>query len=270
MIGNINETAQTLQQLNIKVASFKDIPIEERLKFPKSKCILPISLNLYNNKKDFFSSSFYSTIKLVSKKFEYITILIGDSLYRHTLKFNYPNKTDLELKKIAIDAGDAWLEQNSLAFQQLDPYKYCIIRWENVINHQEFNNKYELVLNLYNSDPEYKEAIDSTAREYLNRVYNRKEEEIKLLNGEQQVEEIERLRNKNYEFNFNSCIEYLIEECTGMCLHSTSPFARNEYEVYPTKRTPALAMTYDKLIKPNDPDILKSVCLRFKKKEIKE
>ena len=122
-------------------------------------------------------------------------------------------------------------------------------------------------MNLYNSDAEYKEAIDSTAIEYLNRVYNRKKEEIKLLKGEQQVEEIECLRKKYYELNIKCCIDYLIEECTGFSLYNTPPFARHEYEVYPTGRTLALAMTYDKLIKPSDPDILKIVSLRFKKKK---
>ena len=61
---------------------------------------------------------------------------------------------------------------------------------------------------------------------------------------------------------FQLCLDYLIEECSVMCLWTEKAY---DFEVYPSGRNKAMAATYEYLIKPHYPDYLRPVALRFKK-----
>jgi hypothetical protein len=244
-------------------ASFAGCPISDRKLFPISRCILPISIM---QKKEHEAHRFEATMKLVNSSFKASSLLIVDSLYRYTLKIDYPHETERALTKMATQAGDDWLERNAMALKQLTiPYR--IIRWNECLWRDDFSEQYDIINKLYNSDLVYRQAIDSTAEEYLTRQMNNfANTDVELLRSKQSAEEICRTHsNFNYDHAFSCCVNYLKEECAAMCLYSKPPFKEHEFEVYPTGRATALAITYERLIKPFYPNLLKPVSIRFKK-----
>lgn len=188
---------------------------------------------------------FYATLQLMNASFKSCTLLIVDSLYRHTLKINHPQVEDNVLWKEAITAGISWLKRNQGACQLLT-IPHQIIHWEECLNHADFSKQYRIISNLYETDILFREAIDQNAKQYLDRYLHRGEKAVEF----------------NYQQANACCVDYLKEECAGMCLWVDGQY---DFEVYPTGRSPALAMTYERLIQPSYPTLLKPVSLRFKK-----
>lgn len=62
-------------------ASFRENPVEERKRFPQSTCLMPISVGqtIHEGEK------FKAVIKLINKSFKACTILVDDSVQRHTI-----------------------------------------------------------------------------------------------------------------------------------------------------------------------------------------
>lgn len=227
------------QSDKIVKASFAGCPISDRKLFSQSKCILPISIM---GRKEHEGNRFQATMKLINNSFESCALIIVDSLYRHTLKIDHPNESTTVLYNKAKEAGTSWLERNINAYSQLSiPYK--IIRWNEYLNNPKFSQQYTIVSDLYNKDMQYKQSIDDSVKEYLKRQLNNKN-----------------IVNFNYEEASECCINYLIEECAAMCL-----YGEYEFEVYPTGRTTALAVTYERFIQPFYPNLLRPVAIRFKK-----
>lgn len=232
-------------------ASFAGCPVSDRKLFPISRCILPISIM---QKKEHEGARFAATIKLVNASFKACSLLIVDSLYRYTLKIDYPHETENALTKMATKAGDDWLVRNIAAYKQLTiPHR--IIRWRECLDRDDFTEQHRIINRLYDGDLTYRQAIDATVEEYLTR-------QMKTLTD---TDESRKTHSFNYDHAFNCCVNYLKEECAAMCLYSKPPFKEHEFEVYPTGRATALAITYELLIKPLYPNMLKPVSIRFKK-----
>ena len=235
-----------LQHERVTKASFAKCPISDRKLFSKSKCILPISIM---HRKEHDDKRFAATMKLVESSFEGSALLIIDSLYRHTLKLDYPYETETTLSNMAITAGDEWLSANKDAYHKLSERNVCkIIRWNECLSQTMFSQQNKTINDLYNNDQSFKESINSTAEEYLCRQ--------RKANGK-----------LSYDYNhaFTCSVNFIKEECAAMCLYSTSTLGQYEFEVYPTGRPAALAATYEKLIKPLCPNFLRPVGIRFKK-----
>lgn len=227
----------------ITKVSFKRCSPSEKQLFSKSNCIMPISVG----QKMHEGEKFYSTMKLINASFQECTILVDDSIQRHTMKIQNDQEEDI-LHQLANQAGDNWLTRNSISYESLDiPYK--ILRWDDWLNHTKYSQSYEQISSYYQNNTEYRNELNKSIVEFLAR-YVQKPENI----------------NFNYEKAFNCCIDYLMEECAVMCLWAESAYL---YEVYPTGRNRAMITTYEMIIKSAYPGYLKSVSLYFEKSSTK-
>lgn len=237
-LGSLSKTSLSVKRTK---ASFAGCPISDRKLFHQSRCILPISIIGH---KEHEGERFSATLTLVNSSFKACTLLIVDSLYKYTLQIEHFDKDDVLLHQMAIDAGDSWFTRNASAYQKLT-IPHNVIRWDTYRNHPNFKNWMKIVSNLYDSDVEYQSIVNHNAEQYLTRYLNRATG--KTLDDNQAL---------------IACVDYLKEECAGMCLWAEDGY---QFEVYPTGRCPAMKITYERLIKPLYPEFLKPVAIRFKK-----
>ena len=227
--------------LNTK-AYFKKCPVIERQRFKQSSCIIPISvgqqLEVHEGEK------FAATLEIVNASFKRCTLLIDDTVQRHTMRI-FSSASEDVLYKEALLEGDDWLERNATILQNLN-IEYNISRWSDWLNHPNYLSQHEIVTELYNKDHQYKQSIDTSINEYITRVLKR------------------RLIKFDLELAFNCCLKYLLEECTIMCLWSQENY---DFELYPSGRNQAMKATYEHIIKLNNySGKLVSVSLYFRKK----
>lgn len=230
---------KTLDEKILK-ASFKDCLINDRKKFFQSKCIIPISVGqpIHEGKK------FLAAMKLINASFKSFTLLIDDSVQRHTMgiESNYP---DDYLYKLALQEGDEWLKRNQFVLNQLT-IPYNIMRWDDWLISDKYQESYLKVKKIYLENEIYRNAIHANIDSFLTRYLARISVTSKV----------------DQKRAFGLCLDYLLEECAVMCLWVNSKY---EFEIYPSGRNEAMTATYEYLIKPYFPNLLKPVALRFKK-----
>ena len=221
-------------------ASFAGCPVSDRKLFANSSCILPISMS---GSREHEGHRFSATAELINASFKSCTLLIVDSLYRHTLKIDSPDQDNTTLYNRSMQAGDDWLERNKTIYTKFSiPHK--IARWDDYLQNSKFGIHLNAISDSYNSNEEYTTAINTSIEQYLARHTSK------------------RLGNDyNYQVIFDYCRIYLQEECAVMCLLLEEKY---NFEVYPNNRTEALTMTYNRFIKPFYPDLLRFVRIRFK------
>jgi hypothetical protein len=220
-------------------ASFRQNPPEERKLFPQSTCLMPISVGQTIHE----GAKFKAVIKLINFSFKHCTILVDDSVQRHTIGIKINASRD-ELYQLAVNEGDSWLKRNELAYKQLT-IPFIIMRWDDWFNNTHFNESYKRVQQQYNENILYKNAIDANIDDFLSR-YLKDTQNITI----------------DYNNAVNLCLDYLLEECAVMCLLTDKLY---DFEVYQSGRNKAMAATYEQLIQPWYPNYLKPVALRFKK-----
>jgi hypothetical protein len=213
---------------------------EEEFKpyFKESTCLLTISVGQEVHEGE----KFLSTIDLVNGAFKHCTILVDDSLQRHTMQINQPASPD-GLYNLSISEGDSWLERNKFIYSRLTiPHK--IIRWDDWLFHPKYKQYHKQISQLLDTDSNYKNAFELTIREFLERYQNRTP-----------------LCQSEYTRAHQLCTEYLKEECTALCLWIKGGF---NFEVYPGKRNYAMTATHEIFIKPQFPNLLNPVAIKFK------
>ena len=217
---------------------FKQCAASDKKMFPQSKCIMPISIGV----KIHEGEKFLATMQLINASFQSCALLMDDSIQRYTMKIDEPYLTLDDLYIKAIQKGDEWLERNKQAYENLT-IPYDIIRWEDWRTHKDFDKSYSNIEALYNADEQYKHAIHATIEDFLSRY-------------------VIRMVKSNFDrmHAFDCCLQYLKEECAVMCLWAQEKFA---FEVYPSGRSKAMRATYEKLIQPVYPNLLKSISLYF-------
>ena len=220
-------------------ASFRGNPSEERKLFPLSTCLMPISVGqrVHEGKK------FEAVIKLINSSFKSCSILVDDTVQRHTIGILNNAGSD-KLYQLALAEGDAWIERSKDLFNQLT-IPYDIRRWDDWYNHPDYPSSLCRVNKEYADNILFRNAIHDNIDDFLTRF---------LIGISQAKVDSERA--------FNLCLDYLLEECSVMCLWTKGLY---DFEVYPSGRNKAMAATYEYIIKPEYPDLLKPVALRFKK-----
>ncbi len=218
-------------------ASFRECPLKDRKEFKHSHCLLPISIgqSVHEGKK------FLATLKLINASFQRCTILVDDTIQWHTLKIDYPDNSKEVLYRLALLKGGFWLKQYEYAIKALE-IPHNILRWNHWRTHPNFGKKFSMIEDLYGTNSRYREAINLNIADYLARHILKE--------------------NFNYEQAFACCLDYLKEECAVMLLWTEGLY---DFEVYPSGRNRAMAATYEYLIKPEHPQLLRPVALRFKK-----
>lgn len=242
LAGNLYCARNPMLSIENKIikASFRECPISDRKQFKQSHCLLPISIGqaVHEGRK------FLATIKLINASFERCTLLVDDTVQWHTLKIDHPQSSKEMLIQLAHLEGNSWLERNMSAIKSLD-LAYTIVRWSQWHNNPNFEAQYAKVEHLYKTEARYKAAVDLNIEDYLERYLKRNSNE-----------------NFDYHHAFSCCLDYLKEECAVMTLWTEGLY---DFEVYPTGRNKAMAATYEYLIQPQYPHLLKPVALRFKK-----
>lgn len=207
--------------------------------FNSSQCLLTISVGqeVHEEKK------LKATIELVNSTFKSAILLIDDSLQRHTMALT--SKSDAEsFYEFSIKLGDEWLSRNEEYYKKLTILKK-VIRWDEWLNHPYYSINQNLIKSTIETDCTYKNAFDITIDEFLKRYYQR------LIDKEDF--DIKRARLL--------CLDYLIEECTAMCLW---PEMGCQFEVYPSPRNLAMQETHKRFVLPKYPDLLHAVAIKFK------
>lgn len=208
----------------------------EKQELVGKKCILAISVGQKYHEGDKLSS----TIELINKSgFSSCTIMLGDTLQRHNLT-DCP--CEVSAREKANSLGDSWLDRNRELLDSINP-KLDVIRWDDIIDSEEYYNERKRIEHEYNINEEYKKCINSTVFTFLQRRVN---------NG----------KPFDIEDSFYRGLEYLIEECPAIM----PLWAKQGYDfiIYPQPMSQAMKATYNIFVKPNF-DKANWLSLRFKK-----
>lgn len=217
---------------------------EEAIKnlFKTSQCLLTISVGQEIHEGDKFSA----TIDLVNNSFKSVIMLVDDSLQRHTMALN-TNKTSDQFYDISVKEGDLWLDRNARYYGKLKNLN-MIIRWDKWLNHKIYNEQRGKLISLIETDCTYRTAFEKTIDEFLRRYHHR------LINKS----------DFKMDVAHKLCHDYLIEECTALCLWVE---LNCQFEVYPSKRNLAMEETHRRFITPTNPNLLKAVGIKFKNRK---
>lgn len=214
----------------------------EKSKFKQSRCLLTISVGQEVHEKEHFER----TVELVNVSFDSCIMLIDDSLQRHTMALASERDADSFYQR-SIEAGNQWLERNAVYYERLEILDK-VIRWDHWLMHSDFQAQQDKIKSLISSNHSYKIAFINTVDAFLNRYFRRIKDKTKFnLEGAQQF-----------------CLNYLIEECTALCLW---PELACHFEVYPSRRNLAMAETHKRFVLPQYPDFLHAVSIKFKNRK---
>lgn len=130
-----------------------------------NNCIVPISVGQPYHE----AAKMEATLELINKTFDKCIILVCDTLQRYSHFMLSSDKTFEEVTEFSRNAGDAWIERNQQYIAKLTiPYE--IHRWDEWLNHRDFNEYYEYIKTLYNHDNHYREVIEQTSDLYIKRI----------------------------------------------------------------------------------------------------
>lgn len=233
--NNMSKVKNPTVDSRVIKASFRACPIDDRKLFSISNCLALISMDSLSHEGE----KFRATVDLINRSFKSCTILVGDTLYRHNLMKELPTSSKADVYLKSLELGDCWIKRNQAIVERLTiPYE--ITRWSKWLEHPDFENRLLQIEALYEKDNIFKNNFDLAVDEYLGRG----------------------LKSSGHEGDFAACLSYLKEECAIMTLWVTNHY---DFELYPSGRNMAMAITYEYLIKPRFPHLLKPVALRFKK-----
>lgn len=210
--------------------------------FENLQCLLTISVGQEVHEGEKFAA----TIELVENSFKSCIMLIDDTLQRHTMALDSKENADFFYEK-SLREGDLWMVRNEQYYNNLTILTK-IMRWEEWLNHTSYNAQQNMLKELIGNDSYYRHAFEFTINEFLTRYYQRLTEKIDF--------DMTRARQL--------CFEYLLEECTAMCLW---PETNCHYEVYPSNRNLAMDETHKRFVLPKYPKLLHAVAIKFKNRK---
>lgn len=208
--------------------------------FKYSNCVIPVSVGQsYHDEQKFLAM-----LDLVNQNFSSCTIIVADLLQRHTFSLEISN--DLAYY-MALDAGKSWVKSqlNNIGMLTIP---YSIRYWNEWLSSDQYKTQREITEDQYQSQPEVRKAFDLSVRIFEER-YRRND----------------RLDQLNEKAVRATILEYIKEECSVMPLWINENF---HFEIYPAKRTPAMAAIYDYIIKPAYPNLLRWLQVELRSKLI--
>ena len=207
--------------------------------FKSARCLLTISVGQEVHEGEALDI----TIDVVNRHFGSVILLIDDSLQRHTMALHQPLGAEAFYEP-ALNAGDAWLSRNAAAYQRLQGLSR-ILRWDHWLKHPEFKTQEQYLRTQLKQDPAYRDSMDQTIEIFLHRYCRR----------------LTQARAFNHPRAQGLCLDYLLEECTALCLW---PELQCQFEVYPSPRNQAMTYTHQQWVLPQYPDLLHPIALKFK------
>ncbi len=225
-------------------ANLAGFPYENEI-LNNSKCLISISIG----QQAHYGPYLAATLDRVDENFSSCVFLLGDTLQRNTLPLQFVRKFDSEFfYKKTLKLGDEWIEKNACILALLK-IPYSIVRWDYWLNHTKFKLLLEETENLYRYDMCFKEVVEKSIEDYIDRLKNRNE----LLLPEDTAKQF--------------CLKYVLEECSALRLWTE---LHCNYDLYPNKRSQAMEYIYEKFIKSDSSNLLKHIPIKFKRKKILE
>lgn len=153
---------------------------------------------------------FEATVNWVKERFDHVHICVNDTLQR----YNYMSAQGIDEQEalaLTLKEGEEWVARNTKFIQTLP--SCSVYRWEEWRQTDDYRENYIKVQKLYNTNEEFRVAIDANVAEFMERREERGE-----IN-----------QNNRDRYNFFSR-EYLIEETAVFAMM----FARNPaVDIYP-------------------------------------
>lgn len=183
-------------------------------------CILPISVGQpYHEFK-----KFAATIKLINKYFSACTIMVCDTLQRHTLKL-YGNINDSTAYKKSLKLGEEWIERNITAINALT-IPVTIKRWDEWLNAERFKESVSKIETLYENNKDFRASFFSCAEKFIKKY----------------TEKFDNVFPKTHNELVSICVDYLKEECAVLLVWDKENYA---YEAYPGENNETIRKTYE-------------------------
>ena len=211
---------------------------QSKQKMLNSDCIIHISVGQEYHEGE----KFLSTMDLINKTFKSCTIMLCDTLQRHSLRMKHPELSEDEIYNKALALGDEWLKRNSGAYKHLS-IDSKIMRWDEWLNHPDYAKYRKQIDELYNTNIDYKNKIHSTINKFL-----------------------ERQGLSNDEMSFKLCEAYILEECPIL----VPLWAQTgcQFIIYPRFRTDAMSATYQYFVGNAEQNILQEVAWKVNKRTV--
>lgn len=152
-------------------------------------CCIGISLHSTNHTDE----KLEAIIEYVNASFEDCIIDLSDTLYAHHYMSAYCLNQSEARSRTKLE-GDKWLEHNAHTIKKLR-IPYTIIRWNNWINHSDFDQLLKTYYALFEKNSVFHNAVMDDISNYYMRRYGKN------------------IRNMNARF-FKTSIAYLLEEIT--------------------------------------------------------
>jgi hypothetical protein len=217
---------------------FKGLTGNDKLALKGHNGLLTISIgqDTQDNKR------FIAMLDLMMDTFDHCTIALHDTLQRHTMAMQ-TNSTANACYNKATAIGDRWLETNEQLCKKFGS-RINIIRWEDWIQHPDFEKHKAQIIKTMNNDDSYNDLFYQSIHNYLNRYVTR------LNNPE--------IFNRQHAEQL--CIDYLIEECAALCLWPTTDA---DYEIYDGTHNAAMQETRKRFVHATTPNKIRSLNIVF-------
>ncbi len=225
-------------------ATFRHNPKEHHKIYPKSSCVLLISVGQQYHEGE----NLEAIVECINaSRFKICHIAIGDFNQRYTLQI-LRNISESEARVQAIVDGEQWLRRNQKIYEKLKmPYE--IHRWKEWLIHPKFSYYHQQVKNEVEQSTSFRHEFQKSVEEFLSRAQR--------LNPDQNIFSLK---------NMQLCLEYLVEECAIIM-----PLWATEFDFdfisYPAPKLDAMEVTYQKFVRIFT-DKLYWLSLRFKRRDV--
>lgn len=224
-------------------ASLLNLTEDER-DFTKSKtCVVPISVGSSAHEGE----KFRATLNTVNAHFKKCTIVVSDTLQRHTIAISRDdNKSADELYDLSKLLGDEWIARNEKVIKEELKIPYEIIRWDHWLESEQFAQNIIRVREAYVSNKQYKLSVDKAIDEFIDRYKKHQIDEGRIS---------------------QNSLEYLFEESTCVLQWFDEHY---DYMIYPNGKNNAV-YTALKLFRPiQSKSLLHYVGIKFEERNSHE
>lgn len=181
----------------------------------------------------------HDAISLANERFLRCDIALCDSLQRYNFIWQR-NLLPEKAHAAANQAGEDWIHWFDTAYQGSAKARPQVIRWDDWLNHPEFQSHLILVEEMYAQDPLLKKMIEESTRRYLTRLAQRTKFDLA------QAQSLS--------------IDFVKEEVAILALQAKLGY---DFEIFLEKRNPALQYFFEQVIWRQNPLNLQPVLIKI-------
>ncbi|MBS0359659.1 MAG: hypothetical protein JSS53_10340 [Proteobacteria bacterium] len=182
--------------------------------------------------------------KLINMRFKKIDILIADTLQAKSLIVREQDKDITRLIEDCKASGYEWENRHKDIISQLPDSK--VYHWEDITSHPNYLHYLSSVKEMYFSDDEFKNILNSSIYDYLIKA--------KILEHEEKL---------NFDkLPVKLSIDYVLEECAAIYIQAE---LGHSYLAYPNVVNPAICYILSYKIQAHNPNLLKLIVIDQKK-----